>query len=794
MMVALPREIWAKSTVNPTGQGLSLYEHSIAVMKQMSEFLNFYWNEIKQYFPEDIREVLLYSALVHDLGKIHSDFQIALRERKKPFGLRHEVLSLVALQDLPFSIEGQTWCAVAVSLHHKSWHDLTHGLPTYFRQGLPPTGIVSLRELLEGVNPALCEIANDFVVSTANLILDLEDKNEIRVAESKNDELFSNWDWRWDPSVIYNNLDRVFQVVSKFGDRRNGFRPKLDHLQIRKAIIIRGLMLSSDHMASAYPGIIAIRPAFATVKEVLDLLRFSFDILRPHQQRLLDCSGHAILVAPTGSGKTEGSLIWAASQRQQELARGRLIFMLPFRASMNTMAKRLTSHFGEANVAVIHGKSLLQAYQRAASEGLNEREAYSRAKAEESLARLNAADIRIFSPLQMIKIFLHDRNSEEHLLWYLGAQIIIDEIHAYDTEVTAMTLAILRYLSEELNSKLLFMTATLPDHLRVSIQQMFPHFPEPITPELGYLKSITRHKLNFISLDILSDTVIDKIIQDVQGRSVLVVVNKVQRAMRLANTLKERLVKDGRAERVVLLHSRFAARDRSKIEDNLTTDPGTILVATQVVEVSLNLDFDIGYSELAPLESLLQRFGRVNRHGLRGIAEVNVCMFFPQREEKPAKPYDETHLMSVKTSLEQFMLNNGSGILSEAQIQLLLDSSYPLSLKEKLQKQLKEKGEEFDKYVVSQYQPLGVTDIGHLRELHDRWEEFFTDVEVLPQCYFENAIAVQNSLEIAQFLVPISKRQFQRMKNKGRVRYDSEIGYFILDVPYDQEYGLMLDV
>ena len=66
---------------------------------------------------------------------------------------------------------------------------------------------------------------------------------------------------------------------------------------------------------------------------------------------------------------------------------------------------------------------------------------------------------------------------------------------------------------------------------------------------------------------------------------------------------------------VVLLHSRFCRRDRDNIEKNLQAGLPKVLVATQVVEVSLDVDFEQAFSEPAPIDALIQRFGRVNRKG-----------------------------------------------------------------------------------------------------------------------------------------------------------------------------------
>src|SRR5262249_8666088 len=116
------------------------------------------------------------------------------------------------------------------------------------------------------------------------------------------------------------------------------------------------------------------------------------------------------------------------------------------------------------------------------------------------------------------------------------------------------------------------------------------------------------------------------------GMAVLIVCNTVRMARQVQDMLLQLASDD--AISVDLLHSRFTARDRFAKELALSTQMGTqyrqdlnrgyILVATQVVEVSLDIDFDVLLTEPAPLEALLQRFGRVNRGRKRQTSDVFV--------------------------------------------------------------------------------------------------------------------------------------------------------------------------
>lgn len=110
------------------------------------------------------------------------------------------------------------------------------------------------------------------------------------------------------------------------------------------------------------------------------------------------------------------------------------------------------------------------------------------------------------------------------------------------------------------------------------------------------------------------------------NQSVLVCCNTVRRAQTAYAALKNDLEKNG--IEVILLHGRFNARDRLEKEKTVNAATGSrsaerrpvVLVATQVVEVILDIDLDVIYTDPAPLEALIQRFGRVNRRHLkRGV-------------------------------------------------------------------------------------------------------------------------------------------------------------------------------
>jgi len=176
------------------------------------------------------------------------------------------------------------------------------------------------------------------------------------------------------------------------------------------------------------------------------------------------------------------------------------------------------------------------------------------------------------------------------------------------------------YLIEENDAKILIMSATMPSFLKDMFLDDL-HIENEIVMDKKELSRYLRHKCNIIDGDILEN--IDLIIKRLQNKEkVLIVCNTVNRAQDVYKLLRNQ-VNDS-----ALLHGRFILKDREAIEKNL--ENLNLLVGTQVIEVSLDIDYDVCFSEPAPIDALIQRFGRINRRKnsdglpLKGICDVFV--------------------------------------------------------------------------------------------------------------------------------------------------------------------------
>ncbi len=325
----------------------------------------------------------------------------------------------------------------------------------------------------------------------------------------------------------------------------------------------------------------------------------------------LENSENLRLRAPTGSGKTEALLLWAGNAQ-------RIIYLLPTQATANAMWKRLSKIYGEENVGISHGRAKYVLFKE-----------WEQKEHEEDEPPL---DYRLFASVfakpvivatldQYLIGHMNGRHWEERQTLSKNSAVIIDEIHSYEP----FTLGILKYVLEnEKPLKLALASATLPDVLL----NLFGDQNLVEADETFWKRQ--RYNLKFTEYPIESG--IEKAIEVAKkGGKVLIITNTVQKAQDIFEKLHDKW------PQTILLHSRFIYLERLKREEQaMQADPGTILISTQIVEVSLDISYDILLTELAPVDALIQRMGRVNRKGDKPPVDV---IIFKELDESSIKVY-----------------------------------------------------------------------------------------------------------------------------------------------------------
>lgn len=722
----------------------TLIEHTENTLKVLKN--------VKKAFPEipslckvdDFWNHLFYSLFLHDFGKASVEFQSILKNEssERYWDYRHEVLSASFIESLNFlNEESKNAIGLGIITHHKDINELKK------RYG----GFISPYTQEEFEEKKYTMRDNfDELISYFDLVPQLSEKyleNELRKPEKIELD---------DIKPVYN------ETIKKYRNQYNEYLEydeKLSKIHSLYGIFLKGLITTCDHLASA--GITDIRYAsnsFNSYEIIKDNLRIT-------QKIASTTCGSSFLIAPTGSGKTEASLLWAINNQNEHFSK-RIFYFLPFTASINAMYKRFIKEFDEESVGLLHGKASYFLYKQL-SEGT-----YSEKKKHvtelRNLTKKIYKPYKVLTPFQIIKYFFGVKGFEMGLTEMSSSLFIFDEIHAYNPRTTALILSILKILKEDYNVDILIMSATLPTFIMKLFSETL-RISNVISLSDKELDRYTRHKVI-----ILEGTIFDyvkNISNDLkEGKKVLIVCNTVEDSQKIYEMLN--------VENSLLLHSRFILKDREKIESKLGNLD--LLVGTQAIEVSLDISYDVLYSQPAPLDALIQRFGRVNRKGWENniIKTVNVCSIGSNFDNKI---YDMDNLEKTLKLLKEV------DILHESKIQELLDEIYNQGYNQKDQ-------EIFDK-VTNSFNIFYKSVVPFINDnSSNEFYELFDSIEVVPYKYYDeycNLIDEKKYYEAMAYTLNISYRQYAIQKRKNNI--EQENNSIFINVPYDSEIGLQLN-
>ena len=588
--------LWAKSPE-------TLIEHVGACLKVLASIRAALPDLIHLSKGSSLWEDAFWALVFHDLGKAASGFQEELR-RGKHWNYRHEILSAGLALNLPLPKERHLGVTLAILTHHYGCCYLWDNYRTTVEAGHQRW------------------------------------KEKVRELKAYEQDLqnFSEECRRWSQALFHRMLELPPEVVQAENCQdalKELLRPlKAGELTLTHSYyhrLLRGITIACDHLASA--GQIAIRPS---IRSTLQLLQETGRVkeVRPFQSKLAEHQGSVMLSAPTGSGKTAAALLWA--QANQDAGR-RLFYVLPYTASINAMQRELRQVYGEEEVGTLHHRALYFAYKEFMERGYGPGEATEQARELLGLARKLYKPVKVLTPYQILKAFYGVKGFEASLVELSGGLFIFDEIHIYEPHIVALIVRAVKEL-RRLGARFLFMTATLPLFLRELLMEAVPEMPlvtlnDQDTWECSLLEQ-ARHRLHLLEGQIIDHLGVIREALAMKGR-VLVVSNSVQRAQEVFEQLASH------ARKPLLLHGRFIHRDREHIERELKS--ADLLVGTQAVEVSLNVSFDLLFSEPAPIDALLQRMGRVNRFNEHGEpVDVNAFIQGSQADEyiyDPAQVY-----------------------------------------------------------------------------------------------------------------------------------------------------------
>ena len=562
-------------------------------------------------------------GILHDLGKGHPYFQKMVKgqlsetERIAAEPHRHEISSLLFLSLVP----EEEWPVMIdlIAAHHKSVKkDRTgRGLIDLIREYGPDRVFDRHQEDWEAWGPCAVEVATQFGLEP------------LEIGETQRREAF----------------DRAVEHCRQNPDGWS------EH---------RGLMMSADHFASNYMHRTGEKVAALHQEPNLDGYRANRDPytasdLYPLSQKAVDDRRpHTLVTAPTGAGKT--NFLLARCQ-------ARIFYTLPFQASINAMYKRirtdLETHFDTAaDVRRLHATSRIELGDDDFEE-------------DADLQRHPGASVKVMTPYQMASIVFGTAGYEAMALDLRGNDVVLDEVHTYDGVARSMVLQIVRMLVE-LGCRVHIGTATIPTALANALVEVLGGEKQVQRVQLDdeTLNTFNRHRVHRVQNEDAAWGKLDSRMQ--KGNRVLFVSNRVDRAQDRFRRIRKRLDVPS-----MLIHSRYKRSDRAELEDKIEAfeqrEGPCVVCATQVVEVSLDISFDAMITDAAPLDGLVQRFGRVNRRRSKEtIGQLKpIYVIAPPSDDAAILPYD------AETVRRSFDVLPDGGVLREAEVQQRIDKVYP---------------------------------------------------------------------------------------------------------------------
>ncbi|WP_164681981.1 CRISPR-associated helicase Cas3' [Fuscovulum blasticum] len=341
----------------------------------------------------------------------------------------------------------------------------------------------------------------------------------------------------------------------------------------------------------------------------------------------------AVIEDETGAGKTEAALILAHRMAQAGKGRG-LYFALPTMATADAMFGRASEAVGRIFAAprltLAHGRAALSVpFRDLPTGGAPGEDAPSCTDwLKQSRRRALLADVGVGTVDQALLSVLPVKHQTLRHFGLSSKILIVDEVHEMGEPYIGKELERLLQMHRAAGGSAILLTATLPLDLRARLLATYGGAnPGPAYPALTVaggasvtgLAADTRAVKGPVKVDRIdsAEAAADLMVaQAARGAACVWVRNGVDDAIAAVGMLRER----GVAAR--LLHARFALNDRKRIEAEVlarvgkdgTDRAGFMLVATQVLEASLDLDFDVMVSDIAPIAALIQRAGRLWRH------------------------------------------------------------------------------------------------------------------------------------------------------------------------------------
>ncbi|WP_347451434.1 CRISPR-associated helicase Cas3' [Acetoanaerobium noterae] len=364
-------------------------------------------------------------------------------------------------------------------------------------------------------------------------------------------------------------------------------------------LMVKGLLNRLDYAASAYEPV-EIENDY--LENLLDDILKNFQEKNPNtdwnmlQKYMIENrNSNLVIIAQTGMGKTEAGLLWIGNNKG--------FFTLPLKAAINAIYKRITGNIDNNisnKIGLLHSEAYNEYLEMESNtNGILDIDSYYTKTKQLSMPLTICTLDQIFDFVYRYKGF------ELKPVTLSYSKVIIDEIQMYSPNLLAYIVYGLEYITR-LGGKFAIVTATMPPFLINILKDRGIDFkvPEP------FIDSRVRHSIKVINQKINSEFIKNQF----KDNKVLVICNTIKEAQRIYEELEEEGLN------TKLFHSSFIKKDRKDKEKEILemgkidNKESGIWICTQVVEASLDIDFDVLITELSDLNGLFQRMGRCYRN------------------------------------------------------------------------------------------------------------------------------------------------------------------------------------
>ncbi|MDD4290623.1 MAG: CRISPR-associated helicase Cas3' [Clostridia bacterium] len=581
----------AKSDLNPEGCEETIQSHTERLLQLLDDFKE--CNESR--VSTGNLELIAQAAYYHDLGKMNTAFQSFIYQQKgetPPMELnKSPIYGRLGIRDIPHGF-------LSAAFVPSEW---------YKSQG--SCGKDDLKVLIT----AICRHHNRDIqpdrIGERNGIIRSVSEEDLKPIAAVYDETLK----------VRNNT--IYDMLATSNN------DNLPRLWTRYAIV-KGLLNKLDYAASAYEGVTEM-PASDAEENVKKHFERQGYVLNPCQAYAKSVSGkNTVITASTGMGKTEAALLWIGKRKG--------FYTLPFKVSLNAIYKRIkdNNYYPEYSTILLHSGAL----EFLANEEAEQDQSFESAVKKYENAKQLSFPLTVCTIDQLFAFAYRAKGSELIAATLSYSALVIDEIQSYSPDIVAKLLYGLELL-HKLGGIFMIMTATLPPFIADALSAKDIPFDRPAP----FFTQTVRHRVTLKD----GDFNYEEITAAALNKQVLVLCNTVSKAVEVYKKIAES------TDKVNLLHSRFIAADRAKKELDITsltkdkTKHG-IWIATQLVEASLDIDFDILYTEMSTADSLIQRMGRCFR-GRAYSAEAPNIIVYNTKNTAGGRIYDnEIYDRSVK--------------------------------------------------------------------------------------------------------------------------------------------------